>query len=285
MKRLLLLLLAALAIPTPEAFAQGSALLYDGFDAIVMEERKVRNVVEVSRTPLFDNAPFLRLRKGDKLVKAQRDFQGKGGKPLADPDRIDFYVLSDGRYYKRWVEKEGDEVLLSSAFHSADNCLLFDWDVTLENARALRKLLPSQYSSSLTREQYDAIFAAVQKEFPEIKVDFEIRNPALREDRIISIPGQMLAEFQGLAYDSFRNCVYKYSVRIGPSVCSITGQTLLQGPRHVERSEFERVIIRGENGTDGQDVDPETAKAKKTEYENMIRFQNVVIGAIRSKTN
>jgi hypothetical protein len=208
-------------------------------------QRRVRDAVEVNRAPLFDNAPFLRLRKGEKLVKAKEDWTGRSGKSVAEPDRINYYVFSDGKYYQRWTEEQGDKLLLSSAFHSADNCLLFDWEVTIENAKALRKLLPGKYAASVTIEQYNAILTAIRKEFPEILVRFEDSLPDLHEPRFISIPGNMLVEFPGLAYDSFRNCIYKYSVRIGPSVCSINGQTLLQGPRHVERSEFERVIIDG----------------------------------------
>jgi hypothetical protein len=209
-------LLVALALPTPRAFAQRKEILYDGFENIALMERKVRSVVAVNRTPLFDNAPFLRLRKGTKLVKAMEDLRDKG--PSADPDKVDFYVFSDGKYYQRWTAEEGGQLLLSAASYSADNCLLFDWDVTLENARALRELLPSEYGRSLSLEQYDAIVAAVLKEFPEIEVGLEDRNPSLREDRIISIPGQTLVEFQGLAYDRFGNRVYKYWVKVGLGV-------------------------------------------------------------------
>ena len=284
MKHLFLWLLVALALPTPRALAQRKEILYDGFENIALMERKVRNVVEVNRTPLFDNAPFLRLRKGTKLVKAMEDLGGKGGKPSADPDKVEFYVFSDGKYYRRWTEEKDGQLLLSEAFHSADNCLLFDWDVTLENARALRKLLPLDYSDSLTIEQYGAILAAVRKEFPEMEISFGDSNPDLREDRVISIAGQVLVEFQGLAYERFENRVCKYSVRVGPSIFSMDAQILLQGPRHVERSEFERVVIFGINGNPSQEVDPQTAKIKKAEYDKMIRFQNVVTEAIRAKT-
>jgi hypothetical protein len=52
----------------------------------------------------------------------------------------------------------------------------------------------------------------------------------------------------------------------------------------VDRSEFERVVISGINGNPSQEVDPQTAKIKKAEYDKMIRFENVVTEAIRAKT-
>ena len=282
MKFLLLLLSAVLGLSAPRAFAQGWELLYDGFDAIASMESKVRNVSEVKETPLFANAPFLLLRKGDKLVKAMKDADGDGGKPVANPDKVDVYVLSDGKYYQRWTNETDGKLSLSAAFHSAENCLLFDWDVNLENARALRKLLPLEYAESLTIGQYQAILKATEEKFPEIKINYESANPGLREDRIMTIANRNFAVFEGLAYDSFRNCIYKYSIRLGPSVFSIHGLNLLQGPRHVERSEFERVDVLGPNGNRGQDVDPQTARVKKAEYDQMILFQQMVTKAIRS---
>jgi len=280
MKFLFLLLLGALAAPAPQSFAEGRELLYDGLESIERMKREVWNVVEVNRTPLFDNAPCLRLRPGDKLVKAMSDLGGKGGRP----PRFHFHVFSEGRYYQIWADEEDGKLLLSAAFYSAENCLLFDWDMTPENAKALRTLLPNKYASSLTIKQFEAVLAAVKQKFPGIKIDYESGHPSLSKDRVISISSHTYAEFQGLAYDSFRNRIYKYTIKIGPTVFSIDGQTLLQGPGHVDRSEFERVETRGPNGPAFQpDIDPITAKLKKAEFDEMIRFQNLVIEIIQSK--
>jgi len=62
MKSFQLVLLAILAFPSPAAFSR--ELLYDGLDNVARMQRNVRDALEVNRTPLFDNAPFLRLRKG-----------------------------------------------------------------------------------------------------------------------------------------------------------------------------------------------------------------------------
>ncbi len=72
MKHPLSALLVLLLIPAPAAFSQ-CGVLYDGLDTTARNQRMVRDVTEVNRTPLFDNAPFLHLRKGDKLVKVRQD--------------------------------------------------------------------------------------------------------------------------------------------------------------------------------------------------------------------
>jgi hypothetical protein len=134
-----------------------------------------------------------------------------------------------------------------------------------------------------TIEQYQAILKATAEKFPEIKINYESAHPSLCEDKIMTVADQNYAVFEGLTYDSFRNCIYKYRIRVGPSVFSIHGLNLLQGPRHVERREFEREDVSGPNGHPGQDVDPQTARVKKAEYDQMILFQQVVAKAIRAR--
>jgi hypothetical protein len=285
MKHLLSLLLVLLLIPTPAAFSQ-CGVLYDGLDTIARNQYEVRDVTEVNRTPLFDNAPFLHLRKGDKIVKARRDFSNYRSKPVSDPDRINYYLLSGGKYYLIWTEEEKGKLLLSQAFYGGNNCLLFDWELTMENAKALRELLPDHYTQSLTLWQYDAIVASARKEFPEI----EFRPPGqlfLCEGRLVSIPGHRLAEFQGLTYDRSENCFYNYWLRIGPEIFTITREVVAQGPKPVDRSEFEGhdsanvAVINGSPNLPWK-PDARTAKIKRAEYDKMVKFQNLVIAAINS---
>src|SRR4051794_37216728 len=103
MKSLLWLFPIALFMAAPPAFSQSKRLIYDGFNTIAGMERRVRDVKEVNRTPLFDNAPFLRLRKGDKLVQAKEVFPAFN-KPVAQPDRINYYLFSGGRYFQLWTQ-------------------------------------------------------------------------------------------------------------------------------------------------------------------------------------
>jgi hypothetical protein len=80
------------------------------------------------------------------------------------------------------------------------------------------------------------------------------------------------------------NCIYKYTVKIGPNVFSIVGHRVLQGPRRVERDEFEGRHPSGAPNDGGFfDVDPATAKVKKAEYDRMLKFREVVEAAIASK--
>lgn len=282
MKHLIVAFLLTLFMLLPTAFSQNHELRYDGHNSIAKIERKVRDVVEVKRAPLFDNAPFLKLRKGDKLVKAKRE-PDHLGKPEPEPD-FEYYLSSGGKFFQLWTQEEDGKLLLSSAFYGASNCLLFDWDLTMENANALRKLLPGEYTTPFSNEQFEAIRSSAMKEFSEAQPRFSTDSQTV-EDRLISIPGLQFAEFQGLAFDHFRNSIYKYSIKIGPSVFTIHGQTLLQGPDRVERHEFERETYRGPNAPAPTKLDPEKAKIKRAEYDRMIRFQNLVLEALRPKNN
>jgi len=287
MKRPLLSLFFVLALPLLPALSSArDEILYDGFENFSRMEEKVRDVVELNRTPLFDNAPFLRLRPGDKLVKAKEvaEWRKSKGEPS---DKVWVYLFSKGKYYRLWTDEENGKLLLSPPFCAGDSSLLFDWDATPANADALRQILPRQYTESLTREQYRAVLWAVRKNFPEIKIDPEGEHPSLKPDRMISIPNQVLFEFDGLLYDAFgTNCLYKYTVKIGPAVFSIVARPLLQGPRHVEREEFEGYKPSGKPNEGGFfEVDPATAKVKKAEYDRMIQFQEVVKAAIDSKSH
>ncbi|MFC5453629.1 hypothetical protein [Prosthecobacter fluviatilis] len=284
MKTWLLSVCAFLLTAVPVLFAQ-HRLAYDGFDSIESMQRRVRDVIEVDRMPLFDNAPFLKLRKGDKLVKAKEEVH-QYDKPRPDPDRINYYLFSGGSYYQLWTEEKDGKVLLSAPFYAADSCLLFDWELTMANAKALRQLLPRSYARSLSIADFDAVAAVVRGRFPEVmeKTDGGVR-PELHEDRIRSIPGHAFAEFHGLAFDGFSNCFYQYSVKIGPEVCSIDERTLLQGPGHIERHEFERVMIDGPNGNPGADVDPAVAKIKKAEYDKMLQFRKLVEDTLSARSS
>ena len=211
------------------------------------------------------------------------DFTGKGGKPAAEPDRVNVYLLSGGKYHQRWTEDEGGKLLLSAAFHSANNCLLFDWDVTLETAKVLRELLPLEYSKSLTFKQNAEILDALRKEFPEADVRPEAYYPVITKGEMVTIPGHSFVEFRGIGYEFYRNCIYNYTIRIGPSVCSITGDVMVQGPKRVDRSEFEDEADSVlPNAPPPLDIDAKAAKPKRAEYAKMLRFQNLVTKAIGS---
>ena len=271
------LLVAAVLFPASAAPAQ-TLLLFDGLDEVHASVRPVRDVVEIKRSPLFDNAPFLRLRLGDKLVRAKEQY-APNSKPVADPDRVGYYLCSNGSYYFLWTEEREGKLLLSTTAYSAYACLLFDWDLTLDHARALRQLLAGRYVRSITTEQYRAIGNSLGPVFPgmTIRPPFDID---IQPDKVVSIPGQAVAEFQGIAYEDSWDCLVKYTVKLGPHVCSVTGQVLVQGPPHVNRSEFEADNYSGPNADEPTPIDPETAKRKKAQFEAMTKFREAVLKVI-----
>jgi hypothetical protein len=58
-----------------------------------------------------------------------------------------------------------------------------------------------------------------------------------------------------------------------------------QGPKHVERYEFEGMGNAGNDAISGPGPwkpDAKTAKIKKAEYDKMVKFQNLVLDAVNS---
>lgn len=258
---------------------QAEEMLYDGFRDLAGMQREVRDVSEVRREPLFDNVPFLHLRKGDRLVKAREVEQE--GKLSVMADHFHHYLQSDGQYYQLWTTEEGGKLLLSDAFHSAHACLLFDWDPSLANARELRKLLPLSHSETIPREQFERALLVIRKRFPEIKDTPETYNTRLKPDRMVTIPGQVAFEFQGISYDSFTLRFHRSTVRIGPHVCLIFGDLLLQGPPRVERWEFEgSKDYDVPNGLNMLPPEPKIAKIKKAAYDRMQQFDHLVVQSL-----
>jgi hypothetical protein len=278
--------LGLLLIPVAMGHSQ-TVLLYDGFgeiESLASRSREIYDATEIQRNPVFENVPFLRLRQGDKLVTAKERPQGKDLMSPNKKDEVNYYLFSREKYYRldNITEKNG-KLSLQKNSYIIKYCLLFDWDLTLENARVLRNLLPIIYVNSLTRDQLHAIENNVQKDFPS---SVERRYSLdLEEDHIRSIPGQSFAEFHGLTYEGFSNCIYHYIIRIGPSTCTIIGKIRVQGPPNVERDEFEDPGPRnGPNGPGPWHVDPQKAKIKRAEYDRMMSFRKLVNEAIDSKS-
>jgi hypothetical protein len=269
------------AILVPAAtYSQPPERICDGFESIVGMQRKVYDVVEVNRTPLFENAPFLRLKKGDKLVRAKEDMSDGKGKSAGNGQAW-YYLLSEGKYYQLWTEEEEGKLLLSPAFCGAQYCLCFDWDFSMANARALHEIWP--YNKTISPAQYLVLYRLVKEEFPEAVV--VVRGmPAstdITEDRIVSFSGHLFAEFQGIA--CVGDTIYKYIIRIGPGVFSIHGLPLIRGPKYVARDEFEEGHYGGINGRDPYHIDPEKAKIKKAEYDRMVRFRELIRSVLYPK--
>lgn len=74
-------------------------LYHDGLQQLVVNIRKVDDVQVVDRTPIFDNVPFLSLKKGDRFVRAKMwSENGKGVKP-GFSDQYFYFVHAGDQYF------------------------------------------------------------------------------------------------------------------------------------------------------------------------------------------
>ena len=249
---------------------------FDALDSIQPNSWSLSDVAEVSRDPLFDNAPFLHLRHGDKLVHAK--YPSKGFSQEA------YYLVSQGKYYQIVARVEGGKLLLDDDWLLRDP-LLFQWEFTLPHAKVLADLEKGS-TQGMNLIQYAAIYDSIRKRFPgrECQSPGSIEIP---EDRIIPIPGQSVAEFQRIAYNSTFNRLERYVLRIGPATCTMRAQVLIQGPPRVDRWEFDEEYVRKINADPGAngpallpDPDSDTAKIKRAEYIEWLAFQTIVLDVI-----
>ena len=255
-----------------------------GLEDIASNIRKVTDIKQIDRSPLFNNAPFLRLKKDDTFVKARQWLEnGKGVAPDFAKE-YSFFLCSEGQYYLIWTRENDNQLILLSAC----DCLLFDWEVTIENAEALKNIY-NQWKHEMTYKEYKTISMAIEKEFPNVfPPDFNLGNAsAFGPPKLVSISRNSHVVFQGIAYDDYSNYIYKYTLKIGPAIFLSLREKLAEGPKHIDRWEFEGSQPRPEipNSMPPFDVPPEIAKKKKQEYDAMVRFQKLVLDITDKKSN
>ena len=246
-------------------------IIYDQYDSSHYEpELKVEHVAGTP-TPLFSNASFLQLKPGDKIVYASQKI------PKSDSPWEGEYLVSGDRYYQL-DEKKNGQIICSPLVHEGSSWVFYHWVFSMENAEALRKLLPQEYSESITTKQYTLISEKIRNQFPSLSTPYCIpKNPSR-----IELPGHQAAKFEGIAFDRYRDRIYKYTLLIGPDVFTILGETLIQGPPVVQRYEFEGVKESNSlNGPPPIEIDPATAKTKRAEFEEMTRFQNLMNSVLK----
>lgn len=277
--------LLLLAVCAPCAFSQRTILKEDGLRNIVpyfhFKPIEPRDIEEVTRIPLFDNAPFLRLREGDKLVKVVIH---PSSREIGKPDSVGYFLQSGGEYYLlQWVDKEDHgKLLLSKPYYS----LMFDWDFTMENANALRMLSGYSTANNINEGPYNAIIAAIDKAYPKrglADIPRCLGRPDRRPDKIVSIPGQTYALFTGVAYDFDEDSIVQYWVKIGPHVFTVIEQILIQGPESVDVGETELQDDSAGRIGPPEPPDPreiEYVKIKKAQYEKMLKFEKLIYAVI-----
>ncbi len=254
----------------------------EGMSSMADNVRKVTDVKVINRTPLFDNAPFLKLKKGDKFVKARAWYKnGKGVSPGFSDD-YDYYICSQGVYYHVWALLKKDKLIL----RDIEVCVLLDWEVTLENGRQLHNISKGWGSGQeMSYQQYHAIATRMKKEFPKVKFYSLQTVGGLRPEKLVSNPRFGHLVFEGIAYEPYWNFLYKYKLKIGPNVRLQTMRIIATGPKHIDRKEFEGYHPNSSLPNPGGvfSVSPEVAKVKKKQFDEMVRFQKIVYDVIQSK--
>ena len=234
-------------------------------------EGKLSDVTEVRFNPLFADFPFLRLRKGDKLVRADGTSKGQ---PSSS-----YFLLDEGRYYPLSAMEKDKTLDLWDAEKASQ---IFDWDFTLSNAR---KLVSGNMKNVLNGKQYRMISDRLRQRFPDLQVAY-LPDSFVSTEEILPIPGQQIAEFRYLTYSPYGNDICLGTIKIGPRTYSHVLRLLIQGPKKVELEEFDEAAIKRynetpvENGTFYEMPSPEVARQKRTQYQEALAFRTIVLDVI-----
>ena len=94
----------------------------------------------------------------------------------AQPE-FQYYIESRGDYFELHTEEKDGKLFLSKKPDSASACILFDWEMTLANANAIRAMLPPEWSKTFSREKYDGIIQATRAKFPKLITGETVLEP------------------------------------------------------------------------------------------------------------
>lgn len=227
--------------------------------SIIADERPL------TRAPLFDNAPFLRLKKGDSLVEGRGEgLWHKGGERFYEPS---VFLRSNGRLFDLESRLENGRLDLKSPGVS----VLFDWDISLKNAAQLRLIDTQRETISPTR--FEIIKKAVRAEFPQAVRDDS--TPQISPPKLIGPANARHAVFEGLVYESYSRELSKFRLEIGSDFYRYTTRPFLVGPPQIDRSEWdEKARVHGViNGPAYGPLDAETLARKRAAYDKMRAFE------------
>ena len=124
----------------------------------------IRELETITREPLFPELPFLKVREGDRIVRAQvlRDQIGKGVDSDA-PKKWDiprFYLVRGGKYASLYVGGDGATLDFSESILP-----FFRWEQTRANADALFENIRGR--GNITIAQVKALDARLQPDYAE----------------------------------------------------------------------------------------------------------------------
>ena len=169
--------------------------LWNGFSQLEGEVRKVTDVTPVERSPLFDNLPFVRLRAGDKFVRAREwSENGKGMKPGFSEDQ-DNFLFSKGKYFHVWAYEDSGKHKLRSVY----DCLSFDWDVTVANALAWKNL--ADFDHQMTVREYKSVITSLHDKMPDQKDYSNLAGVEINEPKLVTLPCGNNVVIEGIEFD------------------------------------------------------------------------------------
>jgi hypothetical protein len=250
---------------------------FDSHSYLAYTEEKVGEPREISQTPIFQNAPFLKLRPGDKLIRAKKwNDRTKGSESHFDKNES-YFLQTGGKYYLlQWSNAKDQALNLKSSYLS----LLFDWEVNLKNALALQEIDDRRWENRIAPRSLGELKAALKEDFPEtLRYTGEI---AITKPHLQGTGEARRMVLQRLVFERFYDIIYLYQIEIGQNIYVWYRQPFIVGPRHVEHVEFDIGSLSPPSDTYRTDFDrsPEgkaIARIRaREEYERMTAFQNIV---------
>lgn len=242
------------------------------------KSEKVASPHVIHKTPIFDNVPFFRLKKGDNLIKARYWWPEHKGVAPHFNDKEQYFLASEGKFY----EIGNYSVVSKLNLHDLSYSLLFDWDLNLRNAMRLSRihLNSSRFDYPLTPKQYQDLRVALRKNFASYLLP--TAPPGVRPPRIEGANSNKHAVFENLAFDIYSNTVFHYRVLISPKLYVIKRKALIKGPRVVARYEFEDRSGTGNviNAPAYLPTDKATKAKALAAYRKSMEFRKIVASVL-----
>ncbi len=248
--------------------AAGWQKYFDGTEYI-RPEKKVGVLQEVKRALLFDNLPFLRLKQGDKLMRGQAWRSPIEVFKSPSDKRDSYFVFHQNRYFQLSAYDDHGKLRLIGPTES----LLFDWDVSLPLALSLGRQVGSS-NIELQPQMFAAMRDEVRKQFPLIALG---EPPVLKVPHLQGEGAGQIAVIESVVFDPYKDAVFHQRLSIGHSRFLLERKVLLQGPRRVEREDFEGFEGgSGINAPGSYHPDPAVAALRRKEFDRMRHFQRVI---------
>jgi len=244
--------------------------IFDAHKILFSEaQKKVGKPRAITRTPVFNNAPFLQLKPGSKIIKGKKWMDSsKNPKDYHFEEKESYFLLTNNKYYfLGWIRENSDKLFLSYGSYS----LLFDWDFSLANATILQQLDEREFGEKISVESFANLKKDLQKEFPESVRD---AGKAIVETPYLKGGGKARrAIFQGLGFDRYRNTISKYQLEIGNETYIFKIKKLIVGP---QRAGITDKIKPNFDAVPKVKRTPQQVAKERALQERIMKFQAIV---------